>query len=330
KKRASVRRRGVSNGDLEIVRDVFEKNDDMWASDSGYAKFDKRLRSCTIVRTMRSASLEVGAMTLMTNVIEGYLVLYVDGFQNVRDQSSSLSDICGVYLQDVSGDNRRLSSIMAYGLCPVADKKGISICPSIKKLSFNLILYFDSFLYVRDQSSSISDICGIYLKDKRENGLDSIMSYGLAKAVSPPKDDPEKVIVITKKGKKLQDLWFNPLYHLPHDIMHIEVLRLGGYMCEFLNFLLSALKRQETCQLSARFQRLKESIENHSHRCQEELARANCVSELIVLISGISEVEKIQMHTEEMNGLERKRTLRKKKDETKEDESEQGWLIIGR
>ncbi|GKT23357.1 hypothetical protein ADUPG1_012406, partial [Aduncisulcus paluster] len=133
KKRASVRRRGVSNGDLEIVRDVFEKNDDMWASDSGYAKFDKRLRSCTIVRTMRSASLEVGAMTLMTNVIEGYLVLYVDGFQNVRDQSSSLSDICGVYLQDVSGDNRRLSSIMAYGLCPVADKKGISICPSIKK-----------------------------------------------------------------------------------------------------------------------------------------------------------------------------------------------------
>ncbi|GKT23363.1 hypothetical protein ADUPG1_012409 [Aduncisulcus paluster] len=126
------------------------------------------------------------------------------------------------------------------------------------------------------------------------------------------------------------DLWFNPLYHLPHDIMHIEVLRLGGYMCEFLNFLLSSSAKKHVskicdvhkipCELSARFQRLKESIENHSHRCQEELARANCVSELIVLISGISEVEKIQMHTEEMNGLERKRTLRKKKDETKEDE----------
>ncbi|GKT36491.1 hypothetical protein ADUPG1_009450 [Aduncisulcus paluster] len=84
KKRASVRRRGVSNGDLEIVRDVFEKNDDMWASDSGYAKFDKRLRSCTIVRTMRSASLEVGAMTLMTNVIEGYVL------HNLRNSTGSL------------------------------------------------------------------------------------------------------------------------------------------------------------------------------------------------------------------------------------------------
>ncbi|GKT28409.1 hypothetical protein ADUPG1_000630 [Aduncisulcus paluster] len=40
-------------------------------------------------------------------------------------------------------------------------------------------------------------------------------------------------------------LFFSPQYHMPHDLMHLEVLRLGGHMIKFLNFAVPSRSRKE-------------------------------------------------------------------------------------
>ncbi|GKT25061.1 hypothetical protein ADUPG1_012919 [Aduncisulcus paluster] len=112
-------------------------------------------------------------------------------------------------------------------------------------------------------------------------------------------------------------------YHMPHDYMHLEVLRIGSYMLQFLEIGLTLSAKKEIRKLSQINKIVSPMFVSKMTDCAEKEARVKCISELEDLMEQVSREEVREMRER----MRERRKRRKESEENKLIKLLMNWMI---